>query len=69
MIRRALAATLPRCRFGCAAATVFVAVPAGCFCFPDDRKQWLCPQHFCKLVDSESPYQVLADVISLGWAR
>jgi hypothetical protein len=60
------ATRLPRCRFGCDDAVLFVAVPEGCFCFPNDRKQWLCLQHFVKL---DAPYTVLADVVSLGWAE
>jgi hypothetical protein len=52
---------LPRCRFGCPVALVLVSVPAGCFCFPDDRKQWLCLQH---LVSLGQPHTVIADVVS-----
>lgn len=57
---------LPRCRFGCYPAVLFVSVPKGCFCFPDDKKQWLCRQHFVKL---EQPYMVLMDIVSLGWVK
>ena len=56
---------LPRCRFGCDVAVFLVALQ-GCFCFPNDRKQWLCQQHFVKL---DQEYTVLADIVSLRWAR
>lgn len=59
--------TLPRCRHGCWPAVILVAVPEGCLCFPADRKQWLCHQHFTKLI-GEREYEVLADIVSLGWA-
>ena len=60
---------LPRCRFGCYPAVLFVSVPEGCFCFPEDRKQWLCQQHFVKLEDQDVGTVVLADFVSLGWAE
>lgn len=35
------------CRFGDGApALVAVYTPEGCVCFPEDRQQLLCPQHF-----------------------
>lgn len=37
----------PRCRFnGHAPATVRAELSAGCVCFPDDREQFLCEQHW-----------------------
>ena len=60
---------LPRCRFdNCDPAVLFIKTPEGCHDFPQDRKQWLCRQHFVRLLNEGVPYQVLADVVSLGWA-
>lgn len=53
------------CRFGprCQEAVVFVAVPEGCICFPDDREQWLCAQHYLKLLqNAPGPVDVLERV-------
>lgn len=59
----------PRCRHGCYDGVIFVNVPFGCICFPNDRKQWLCLQHFLKLIDHVHDYEVIADVVSLGWGE
>jgi len=61
-----LANKLPKCRFGCHNVVLLVELDEGCFCFPNDKKQWLCMQHFVKL---EQSYRVIADVISLGWVN
>jgi hypothetical protein len=41
-------------------AVVFVHVPEGCHCFPNDRHQWLCEQHLSKL--DHAPYEILIDL-------
>lgn len=33
------------CRFCKATPVALFSLPQGCFCFPDDREQALCPQH------------------------
>lgn len=33
------------CRFCGDRAVGIYSVPEGCFCYPDDREQALCPQH------------------------
>lgn len=38
----------PRCRFCSDPAVVRVALDEGCACFPDDREQCLCDQHWLK---------------------
>lgn len=70
MIDSKLAAKLPRCRYGCQDAVLFVAVPDGTLIHPTDKKQWLCQQHFIRLLsEGDTECQVLMDVVSLGWAR
>lgn len=39
------------CRFCATPATAVYAMDRGCFCYPDDREQALCPQH----IDRASP--------------
>jgi len=34
----------PRCRF-CSRPGFLHFLDSGCFCYPDDRWQWLCIQH------------------------
>ena len=52
------------CRFGCRdEAVVQVAVPEGCICYPDDQTQWLCAQHYFKLMQNfDGPVEVLVRV-------
>lgn len=47
------------CRFNHGDADVHVLTPEGCICFPNDREQWLCAQHFIKLVQQGAPYTLL----------
>lgn len=35
----------PPCRFCKELSIVRVAIPQGCFCYPDDREQDLCDHH------------------------
>lgn len=36
-----------RCRFGDnSRVAVHILLDRGCACFPDDREQWLCAQHW-----------------------
>jgi hypothetical protein len=37
------------CKFGCGPAAVYVELSRGCVCFPDDREQFLCNQHWYKM--------------------
>lgn len=40
-----------RCHFGHGCLTerlTLVYFPMGCWCYPNDREQWLCPQHAIK---------------------
>ena len=36
------------CRFGDGRAVALFAMDEGCVCFPDDRRQSLCPQHILR---------------------
>lgn len=38
-----------KCRFGCGCADLYVTLDRGCYCFPEDREQYLCMQHWIKL--------------------
>lgn len=46
--RTAISST-ERCRHCGGYASVFVALPQGCFVFPNDRTQYLCAQHWNRL--------------------
>lgn len=39
----------PICRFDDQLMVAAVAVPGGCMCYPDDRQQFLCAQHFDRM--------------------
>lgn len=36
--------TIP-CRFGDGPAVALIKFNSGCFCYPNDREQWLCEHH------------------------
>jgi hypothetical protein len=36
----------PQCRFGDGPAAVHIKLAKGCVCYPDDREQHLCMQHW-----------------------
>lgn len=40
-------------------ACVYVHLPEGCNCFPDERFQWLCEQHLYKIANCQ--YEILID--------
>lgn len=62
--------TLPKCRFGCYPAVIFIELGEKCLCYPNDKKQWLCAQHFVRQEQSSDvPHEVIADVVSLGWIQ
>ena len=37
-----------KCRFCKSDALAVFHLPRGCFCYPDDREQALCPQHIIR---------------------
>ena len=40
----------PKCRFGCIATALYrVKLEKGCICYPDDREQLVCVQHWSKM--------------------
>ena len=48
-----------RCHFGCRCYTdrlTLVHYPEGCWCFPKDYDQWLCPHHTLKGLQNNSGY-------------
>ena len=34
-----------QCRFGDGPAVALIEFNSGCFCYPNDREQWLCEHH------------------------
>lgn len=54
----------PQCRFQHKSegdAVIKVAVPQGCICYPDDREQWLCWQHYEGLRGNSIEHEILVD--------
>ena len=55
----------PRCRFCGSVATVVATFTHGCVCYPDDRVQALCEQHWhnsMPLGGRDGRAQVVADI-------
>lgn len=45
------------CQFGCESELLtLVFYPHGCWCFPNEQEQWLCPQHTIKGLQNNEGY-------------